>query len=874
MVYLGKNPNIIINLILSINPDLNPIGMRKCLLLHGSLMRSLLFIALIIASLGAEAQKKKPKTPPTPPTQVKSDSVKTPKPAQPANKSNIKAYKDIISAQAKTDSGLWITHIVDENFYFEIPDSVLEREILLVSRIKSTVENLNFGGAGMESRPEQVIRWQKNGNRILMRSVSHNNVADPDLPIYQSVRNNNFEPIVMSFEIKAFSKDTGAYVIDVKDLFTSDIDMIGPLSASQRKDFEIKSLDKTRSLITRMKSFPLNVEISHILTYNAGKAPANAVTGSMSLEMNQSMILLPRVPMKPRLHDQRVGFFSASQVDYGLDEQRAASRQFITRWRLEPKDMNAFARGELVEPAKPIVYYIDPATPEKWRPYLKQGIEDWQVAFEAAGFKRAIIAKDPPTLEEDPDWSPEDVRYSVIRYITTTIQNAQGPHVHDPRSGEIIESDILWYHNVMNLLRNWFFVQTAAVNPDARKVKFDDELMGQLIRFVAAHEVGHTLGFPHNMGSSWAYPVDSLRSAKFTQKMNTAPSIMDYARFNYVAQPEDKNVNLFPGIGVYDKYAVNWGYRPLPDAKSPEDEKETLNQWIKAHEGDPMYRYGRQMGNPLDPSSQTEDLGNNAMKASAYGIANLKRVLPNLITWTNEAGKDYDDLKELYDNVIGQYNRYMGHVRTYVGGVQEWYKTYDQSGAVYKHTEKPLQSEAVSFLNKNLFETPTWLINEDILRRVESAGMIERIRRVQTGTLTALFDASRMARLIENEAIKGKDAYSLMDLFNDTRKGIWSELDRGRSIDPYRRNLQRAYIDLMGNLMKEEQRAAPENAQNFTAYTPINVSQSDIRAVVRANLMTLNREIRLSITQFSDPLSRYHLDDTLERINQILNPNG
>jgi len=799
-------------------------------------------------------------------TQQKSDSTK---------KEKTQSYTDIVTSEAQTDSGLFITHIVGDKHYFEIPRQVLEREILVVSRIASTIQGLNFGGAGMKSRPQQVIRWQKMGNQLLLRAVSHNNVASEEDPVYESVRNNNFEPIIKAFIIATYSEDSTAYVIDVAELFTTDIAMIGALSKGQRKNFGVKSLDKDRSMITRMKSFPENVEVRHILTYNADDLPANELTQSLSLEMNQSFVLLPAEPMMARKYDQRVGFFRISQVDYGADAQKSLTKEYITRWRLEPKDMEAFKRGELVEPVKPIVYYVDPATPVKWRPYIKQGVEDWQKAFEAAGFKNAILAKDPPSKEEDPDWSPEDVRYSVVRYITTTIQNAQGPHVHDPRSGEILESDILWYHNVMNLLRNWYFVQTAAVNPEARGVKFKDEVMGELIRFVSAHEVGHTLGFPHNMGSSAAYPVDSLRSPTFTQTSGTAPSIMDYARFNYIAQPEDKGVNLMPAIGIYDIYAIKWGYRPIPDANTPEAELDTLHAWIMAHDGDPLYRFGKQMGDPLDPSSQTEDLGDDAMKAGTYGIANLKRIVPNLMEWTADEGENYEELEELYSQVLSQYNRYMGHVKTNVGGVYEWFKTYGQEGPVYEQVAKEKQMRAVDFLNTQLFETPTWLVDPTLLQLIEPAGVVDRIRNTQVRTLNALFDYSRLARLIEAETLLGAEAYAAWDLFSDTRIGIWSELDNGDEIDTYRRNLQRAYIELMEKLMKEEQDDVSESAQQYRQYTSIDVSQSDIRALARANLKQLQADIEQALPRFaSNSMSRYHLEDANMCIQMILDPRG
>ena len=546
----------------------------------------------------------------------------------------------------------------------------------------------------------------------------------------------------------------------------------------------------------------------------------------------------------------------------------------MDRWRLEVKDedIEKFKAGELVEPKKPIVYYIDPGTPKKWRKYLKQGIEDWQVAFEAAGFKNAIIAKDPPSKDEDPDWSPEDVRYSVVRYLASPSLNANGPHTSDPRSGEIIESDINWYHNVMKLLRNWLFVQTAAVNPDARKTEFKNEVMGELIRFVSSHEVGHTLGLPHNFGSSSAYPVDSLRSATFTKKYGTAPSIMDYARFNYVAQPGDEGVALIPSdwetpnVGVYDIYSIMWGYKPILDTGAF-DEKKVLNQWITERADDLMFRFG---SSSIDPSSQTEDLGNDAIKASNYGIANLKRIVPNLIEWTTEDGENYEELQYLYGQVLSQFRRYLGHVSTNVGGVYQYYKTSDQEGAVYTHVEKSHQKNCIKFLNKNLFETPTWMIDKNILDKIQFAGAVDQVRGLQSSYLNRILDFGRLARVIENEALNGSKAYSLDELMSDLKNGIFSELKNNSNIDIYRRNIQRAFIQRLGYLMKENQ-SIPSFFRSSSSITRVKVDESDIRSSTLGVLIDLRRELNKAQKKYSSNKSvKNHLMYCVGLINNIL----
>ncbi|WZL87886.1 zinc-dependent metalloprotease [Salinimicrobium sp. 3283s] len=789
------------------------------------------------------------------------------------DKNGIKSYDKVITKKAKSDAGLFTVHQVDDDYYYEIPDSLFNREMLMVTRIAQTASGIGFGGG---KQNEQVLRWEKKNKNVLLRVVSHDVFAADSLPVHEAVVNSNFEPILFSFDIEAFHKDSvnNATVIKVTDLFKNDVQALG-FPERNRKEYKISRLDDSRSYIDTIRSYPENIEVRHVKTYNAGEPPSNSSTGSISVKMSNSMILLPKVPMERRYYDERVGWFTTGQTDYGLDAQKSETVRYLDRWRLEVKeeDMEKFKRGELVEPKEQIVYYVDRATPKKWIPYIKQGIEDWQVAFEAAGFKNAIIAKDPPTKEEDPDWSPEDVRYSVVRYLASPIPNANGPHVSDPRSGEILESDINWYHNVMTLLRNWFFVQTAAINEDARRVEFKDEIMGRLIRFVSSHEVGHTLGLPHNMGSSAAYPVESLRDPEFTQKYGTAPSIMDYARFNYIAQPEDGDVALMPNIGPYDKYSVMWGYKPIP-GKTGKEEKEVLDSWILEKAGDPVYRFGAQQSGVIDPTSQTEDLGDDSVLASQYGIKNLKRIVPNLIEWTAEKGKDYDDLETMYEQVLSQYNRYMGHVAANVGGVIKETKTYDQEGAVYFHVTPEKQKNAMNFLQDELFSTPEWLLEQEIFNRIEFDGSVERIRNTQERTLKNLLDFGRMARLIENREMNGNSAYGLLDMMQGLRTGIWSELRRGQGIDTYRRNLQRAYIDRMEYLMNEEQEAIPARYRSWITRSNIDVAQSDIRPVVRGELKRLQRDLRNSIGRSRDTLTRYHLEDALERVNLILDPNS
>ncbi|MEP2969544.1 zinc-dependent metalloprotease, partial [Nonlabens ulvanivorans] len=665
---------------------------------------------------------------------AKTESEKTSK-----KKPKFKSYSKVITTDAITDDGLFNTHQVEDDFFYEIPNDMLEKDMLWVTRIAQIPSNLGGGymNAGSKTN-QQVVAWERFQNKILLKVKSYSEVAlDSTAAIGNSVKVNNYEPIMYAFDIETFSADSTAVVINVTKFLSTDVPSISGLSSRLRKQYKVRSLDKNRSFINSVKSFPENIEVKQDFTFTASEPPSNSSVGSISMQVNQSMILLPEVPMQPRLFDPRVGFFTVDQIDYSSKALKADEKTYIRRWRLEPKDPEAYARGELVEPIKPIIYYLDPGTPENLKEYIKQGIEDWQKPFETAGFKNAIIARDAPTPEEDPEFSPEDIRYSVVRYVASTTRNAVGPSVSDPRSGEIIESDIIWYHNHLRSYRNRYLLETGAANPSARTLDTDTEEMGEMMRQVIAHEVGHALGFPHNMAASYAYDVEDYRNGAFTQENGIAASLMDYARYNYIAQPGDENIRFVRQMGPYDHYATNWGYRVIPDAASPEDEVATLNSWIMEKAGDPTYKFGRQSSR-FDPQSQTEAIGNDPIKASTYGMKNLKYVAQNLPSWTSNQTDNYDDLQELYGELLGVYSRYAGHVVTNVGGVNEDLKKPSQSGTVYSTVDKKTQKESVQWVIDNVFDTPSWLVDKNIVQNIAPQGYFERLRSIQARQLNSL----------------------------------------------------------------------------------------------------------------------------------------
>jgi hypothetical protein len=776
-------------------------------------------------------------------------------------KSSFSTISDFAKGMDRVDEGVITVMQKGDKIYWSIADSLLNRDFLLVSRVAG-VPNGYFGfySAGAKTA-ERVLQFSKVHDRILIKEVSYENIADSTLPIYESVQANNFAPILGAFDQELYDEDARETIIELSDFFTEDIEAISGVIPFLRREYQVRRLDGNRSYVESVKSFPKNLEVRHVLTYQANNPPSSSSNATLSIRMSQSMILLPKVPMQKRLFDYRVGWFTIRQIDFGSEQQKADRQAYIRRWRLEPSDSTAYFRGELVEPKKPIVYYLDPATPEKYRSYIIKGIEDWNVAFEEAGFKNAIQAKLPPSPSEDPDWSPEDIRYSTVRWVANEIRNAVGPSVSDPRSGEIIESDIVWYHNHMRSYRNRLMIETGAANPEARKLKLADDLIGETMRRVISHEIGHALGLPHNMQSSSAYPVDSLRSGSFTQKYGIATTIMEYARQNYVAQPGDENISFIRQLGPYDLYSINWGYRLIPNAHTPEDEKETLDSWIMEKSGDPMYRFAGSTG--YDPSAQTEDLGDDPVKASTYGLMNLKRVVPELMEWTYTEGEGYEDLEEIYRELIGMWSRYSRHVATNIGGVYQNRKSADQDGFLYTPVSKENQLRALAFLNEHVFTTPYWLLDTDILQNIQPAGSIDLIQSLQSRILGSVLDPDVLLRLIEYSAL-GSNTFSPDEMLETLRLGIWREIyDNDSEIDVYRRTLQREYLSLIDSFLSMDQMGSSRN--------PVDLQNSDIRPLLRTELSLLIDDINSHLYKEKlNGIQKAHLEDVIIRIEQIL----
>ena len=792
-------------------------------------------------------------------TVAKPATVSVPKPA-------VKAYKEVITAQAQSQYGLFGVHKVDSRYFFEIPDSVFGRDILVVNRLSKTSMAFGFSsgvGYAGDILNEKAIRFDKGpNNRVFLRYLSYTVLgSDSANSVYQAVMNTGIQPIAASFDIKTFSPDGKNVVIDLTDFISTDNDVLG-FETRNKTTFQISSLLADRSYVIGVKSYPLNTEIRTVRTYTKS---GNWGPTTATLELNSSLVLLPAKPMKPRNADDRIGYFTTGYTDMDIDPQGVKKITLITRWRLEPKetDKEKYLRGELVEPVKPIVIYIDPATPEKWVPYLIQGVNDWQRAFEKAGFKNAIIGKRAPSQAEDSTWSLEDARYSALVYKPSSVQNASGPHVHDPRSGEILETHIDWYHNVMSLLHDWYFIQAAVNDPRARKEELDDDLMGRLIRFAASHEVGHTLGLLHNFSASSTVPVEKLRDKNWLAANGHTPSIMDYARFNYVAQPEDgiTGEGLMPRIGAYDEWAIEWGYRWLPAFKTTAEETAWLNKWTIERLKDKRLFYGGESNNN-DPRTQTEDLGDNAMQAGEYGIRNLKRLLANLEQWSLKPDENYDQLAEKYRQITFQLNTYILHVLKNMGGIYITPKTGAQSGPVYEAVPAARQLEAMTFLNNQVFKTPRWLLNQDVLNKIGKQPL-DIISSLQSTVVYGCLNPPMLERLAMMATTAPPSGYSLTAHFNVLRKYVWAELDDKQPIDPFRRNLQKLYIEKLKSLLA----GGGSNSLIFTlGYA------SDVRSVVRGHIKQLGQAIKTRLQTPCDAMTSYHLDDLLSRIDEVLHP--
>ena len=773
-------------------------------------------------------------------------------------------YERVITKDAKSQSGVFTVHQVGPRFYYEIPKSELNKDFLWVSLIARTTLGVGYGG---QVDGNHVVRWERHGNHVLLRSVSYEIVADDALPVASAVHAANNESILVSFPIEALGKDD-SMVIDVSRMFTLEVPEF-----SARSRLRARAFDPNRSFIERVTAFPTNIEVEASQTFTSpmdategrGGAPAPAPgggrgqtgmrPGTATVLMHYSMVKLPENPMMPRLFDDRVGYFSIQQQDFGRDEHRAPKRTYIVRWRLEKRDPSA----AMSEPVKPIVYYVDPATPVKWRPWIKRAIEDWQPAFEAAGFKNAIIAKDPPSAQEDPSWSPEDIRNSVVRWLPSTTENAVGPNIHDPRTGEILNADIQLYQNVMNLARDWYFVQVGPLDPRAQKLPVSDELMGRLIEYVVAHEVGHTLGFQHNMKSSSLYPVEKIRDAKWLHEMGHVATLMDYSRFNYVAQPEDHVApeDLIPRIGPYDKWATAWGYKPIPGAKTPDDEKATLGEWARQQDKTPWLRFSTDHSNGSDPGENTEAVGDaDAVYSTGMGLKNLHRVMDMLVAATTRPGDPYDDLEEVYGRVLGQWVLEMNHVAVIVGGIDSQDKHAEQQGPQFTPISRERQIAAVRFINQNAFQTPAFLIRPEISRRFEPSGVMDRLRTSQMSVLNRLFNNQRLDRLVEIEAEDGAKSYPPTEFLGDVRRGIFTELAAPSvKIDAYRRNLQRGYLEIV--------------SEKVNARTG---SQDDERALFRNELRTLSGEVTRALPHAADAETKAHLEDMRDSIARALDP--
>jgi Met-zincin/Domain of unknown function (DUF5117)/Domain of unknown function (DUF5118) len=783
-------------------------------------------------------------------------------------------YNRVITSEAKTRRGMFSAHRVGDRLYFEIPTKELNKDMLIVGRYARaaaadpTLPGGQFGEYGGDQFAERTLRWERNGNRVILRSPSFAITADSGLSVYRAVQAANYAPIVALFNVETYGPDSAA-VVDVTRLFTTSIPELAAIRGT---------IDPSRSYVERAIAFPDNVEIEATQTGVTGAAgmaallpPGGQPRPASSVLAHWSLVRLPEQPMMPRRFDERVGFFSERMVDFGA-ESRAARRQYITRYRLEcagPPDASG-----VCTPKKPLVYYVDPATPDQWKPWIRRAILDWQPAFEAAGFRNGIVVGEAPA--NDPDWSPEDIRHTVIRWLPSTTENAVGPHVSDPRTGEILNGSVRMFQNVLNLQRDWYFTQAAPLDPRARSWPMPDSLMGRLLEFVVAHEIGHTIGLQHDQIGSSTYPADSIRSASWVHRMGHSPSIMDYSRFNYVAQPED-NIpveDIVPRVGPYDTYAIMWGYKPIPGARTPEQERPTLEAWSRMQDTIPWYRFSanNEFGGYGTLSEAVGDA--DPVKSTALGFKNIQRVMGYIPHAATRPGEDNSDLAEIYNRTVGQWATEANHVATMVGAGTVQYKSGSQSGPVYVALPKARQQEAVRFLNENVFRTPTYLIRPELASRIEAGGMINRINGAQSRVLNTMLDDARLNRLLEGEAVASNKAsvYTLSELLDDTRRGIWSEIYAGRPVDAFRRELQMDYLSLIGSKLNVQPENPLVTAQRAQFGVPRVFASDDAKSELRGTLVTLRSDLRAAGGRSGDRATQLHVAGAIRRIDEILDP--
>jgi hypothetical protein len=789
---------------------------------------------------------------------------------------NPRPYNTVVrGADLRTKAGLFKTHRIGSRVLYEIPKSELGKDLLLVTQIAKTTVGQGYGGQALGNR---VVRWELKNHRVLFKSVSYQIRADSTDPVYRAVESANYNAILAAFNVEAYGPDS-APVIDVSRLYTNPP---ADINVTLRYAGQI---DPARTFIERVATYPTNIETEATITLTnqpgrvggAGGAPAGfgppaaALPPSASFLVHWSMVKLPETPMMPRLMDNRVGFFSTSTVDFSRPVQKAETRTFITRYRLECSDRK---EGNLCYPKKPIEYYVDPATPEWLKPWVRKAIESWQPAFEAAGFKNGIVAKDAPTKAEDPDWAAEDARYSVIMWLPSTTENAVGPHVHDPRSGEIIEADLQIYHNVMNLNTTWYWTQAGAVDARAKLLPFPDSLQGRLMQYVIAHEIGHSIGYQHNMKASAMYPADSIHNKDFVKRMGHTSTLMDYSRYNYVAQPEDDIAleDLIPRIGPYDIWATHWGYAPIPGATTPDDERKTLDEWARIQDTKPWLRFTTADDEGSDPANNTEAVGDaDAVKSTALGIKNIKRLVPMLAPATTRPTEGNALLEEMYGRLVGQWATELRHVAVIVGGSETQEKYGAQTGARFTPVASARQKAAVKFLNENAFATPSYLLPKDVLSRIEPEGAITRINNAQRGILTQLLNDARMARLIEYEAMD-KDAYPLAAFLGDVQNGLFSELGAGSvKIDAFRRRLHHTYLELV-NAKLNPAPASAAVAGGRGGFGPRTEPSPDSKALLRAELKSLDGQLAGAAGKAADAVTRAHIAYARHAIDEILNP--